>query len=118
MSYRRKYWLECVEIALSDAGVTATQEQIEMIADAVEGGHECYGMATGDDVASANLHASNERERDQLKKSLAFEREKHDCPTCRGSGRERYNAGVWAVDTQCGKGHGEGKLHPSGRRVA
>lgn len=41
----RDYWLECVSIALEEAGVSATEEQLQQIAEAVEGCHENYGMS-------------------------------------------------------------------------
>jgi hypothetical protein len=40
-----KYWEECIATAAEECGATLTQEQIESIAGAAEGGHENYGMA-------------------------------------------------------------------------
>ena len=113
MGYREDYWLECVSIALEDAGITATKEQVAEEAGAVQGAHECYGMYTGDDVASANWHASNEREKSDLKKAVVFEKEKVNCPACNGAGRLRYNSGPWGVDQHCGRCRGDGRVHPS-----
>lgn len=110
---RSEYWIECVSEALETAGVVATQDQIKSIARDMEGGHECIGMAFGDDVASANLSAHREREDSALKAELRREKEKRGCPTCGGRGRLQYSAGPWAVDTQCSKCHGDGKIHPS-----
>ena len=56
-----EYWDECVSEALEDAGVSATDEQIKIIGSWVEGAHDNYGMATGDDVASENYRASIDR---------------------------------------------------------
>lgn len=39
------YWKECISIAAEECGATLTPEQIDFIADAAKGGHECYGMS-------------------------------------------------------------------------
>lgn len=39
------YWDECIAIAFEEAGITATREQGEYVAGAVQGSHENYGMA-------------------------------------------------------------------------
>jgi hypothetical protein len=44
-----EYWKECVLDALFDAKIEATNEQIDTITWWVEGAHENYGMATGQD---------------------------------------------------------------------
>lgn len=113
MSARKDYWIECVSDALEDAGVVASADQIELIAHTVEGAHENYGMAFGDDVATSNWLAANEREKTTLKKEIVFEHEKVSCPSCGGAGRLKYNAGPWGVNTGCSKCQGDGKLHPS-----
>ena len=41
----RDYWLECVDIAAEDCGVTLTNEQAECFAGAFESSHDNYGMA-------------------------------------------------------------------------
>ena len=45
MSVSLDYWQECISIAASECELTMTVEQLKYIADAVEGGHENYGMA-------------------------------------------------------------------------
>lgn len=44
------YWKECIEEAFEDAGIKATQEQIETVTNWVEGAHDNYSMAHGYDV--------------------------------------------------------------------
>lgn len=44
------YWKECIECAFDEAGITATDEQIDIVAECVEGGHENYGMAHYDAI--------------------------------------------------------------------
>ena len=110
---RDEYWVECVSIALNDAGISASREQILEIAGAVQGCHENIGMSFGDDVASANWCASQRREVDDAKKALRHEVEKVVCRSCGGHGRLKYNAGPWAVNTECDACRGDGKVHPS-----
>jgi len=43
------YWKECISEAFDDAGIVATEDQIETVASWVDGAHENYGMATGSD---------------------------------------------------------------------
>jgi len=43
------YWRECVEEALSEAGLQASTEQVNIITDIVEGAHDNYSQATGQD---------------------------------------------------------------------
>jgi len=45
MSNTIDYWKECISIAAEECELTLTDEQLEYIAGAAEGGHECYGMA-------------------------------------------------------------------------
>lgn len=41
----KDYWIECISSSLEEHGVRASSEQIKLIADDIEGAHECYGMA-------------------------------------------------------------------------
>jgi hypothetical protein len=43
------YWEDCITEAMEDAGITATKEQIDTVICWVEGAHENYGMATGEE---------------------------------------------------------------------
>lgn len=40
-----EYWKECISQAAEDCGLAMTDEQLEVLADSVRSGHECYGMA-------------------------------------------------------------------------
>jgi len=42
---RLDYWKECISIAAEECGAVLTDTQISEIAESVQGGHECYGMA-------------------------------------------------------------------------
>jgi len=39
------FWKECISIAAEECGLVITDEQLAVIAESVEGGHENYGMA-------------------------------------------------------------------------
>lgn len=106
------YWRECIDIAFDDAGITATDEQRELVAAAVAGGHENYGMAHGHDCIPNPLKSENDR----LARKLKWERELEGCLTCGGRGRLTYNTGPWAVDTGCHRCGGSGKVHPHNER--
>lgn len=109
MSYEPKdYWVECVEIALADHGVSATRDQIVAIAGDVEGAHDNYGMAFYSPPAGEHLNSEIER----LKRELKIERAKVVCPECDGRGRLIYNYGPWGVNSHCSKCNGEGKCAP------
>ena len=105
-----EYWRECVAIALDEAGVTATAEQIKEIAWAVRGGHENIDLAFY--VPENPLKSENER----LSRKLKWERDLVGCGECGGRGRLEYYTGPWAVNTKCHACHGGGKVHPRGER--
>jgi len=110
--WRDEYWRECVAIGAEECGAKLTAEQIDCIAGSVQGGHENYGMASGDDVASSNryadLESALERERDAVRK----ERNKVLCSACKGRGRI-YSAGPYhGSDSECWKCRGDGRHDP------
>lgn len=108
MSGPKPYWEECVSIALDEAGLRATPDQIKDIAGAVEVGHENYGMAFYQPSAGEHLRT----EIATLKAELKKEREKINCPECNGSGaiitQGPYHFG-WS---QCSKCWGAGRVSP------
>lgn len=112
---RDQYYQECFEIGMEDCGcghllAQMTKEQREWIGGAIAGGVENEGMAFH--RPESPLIGENER----LKRKLKWERELETCRTCSGTGRERYNAGPWAVNTVCSRCQGDGKSHPRGER--
>lgn len=96
------YWLECASSALDDAGVQATDEQLNTIARVIEGGAEQEHMAhqtpEGDD------------ELELIKAELKKEQNKRGCTACKGQGYETVAVGHshYSKDT-CGVCHGAGK---------
>jgi hypothetical protein len=63
----KDYWIDCISEGLCDAGVDATEKQIEVVADWAEGAHENYGMATGEDCIPNPVDAEVERLQKKIK---------------------------------------------------
>ena len=76
------YWEECISEAFDDAAITASKDQIGIVASWVEGAHENYGMARGYDCIPNPLKLEN----DKLRRDLEAERRKEPCPICKGRG--------------------------------
>jgi|CXWL01.1.fsa_nt_gi hypothetical protein len=106
------YWEECIKESFDEAGIVATDAQVAIVVSWVEGGHENYGMAHGNDV----IGNPRDSEIETLKKQLEIEKEKRPCPDCKGSGEEVTYGGTRMSRTTCFRCNGEGKcLRYSGR---
>ena len=88
------------EIAMDEAEIIATPEQLERIAGVIEGAHESYGQEMGHDVASTNLKAHRDQELEAVNRELEAERNKVVCPQCKGL----------CTTPTCWKCHGAGRL--------
>ena len=74
------YWKECISEAFCDVGIKATDEQIENVVGWVEGAHENYGMATGQECIPnpmqsevEQLKAAHEKEiKDRDRREFAY----------------------------------------------
>jgi len=105
------YWEECIKESFEESGIKATDDQINNVASWVEGAHENYGLATGEDVWNANFISDEARELTELKKSI----EKHriwkvstkPCRNCTTTGQVRDS---WGRDVGCGACGGEGRV--------
>lgn len=69
-----EYWKECIAEALEDSGIKATDEQIDNITSWVEGAHENYSMATGEECIPHPLLT----EVDGLKKIITKQKDQHE----------------------------------------
>ena len=78
-----KYWKECVEAALEEAGLSATTEQIVTMAEVVEGSHDNFSLCTGAECIPHPMVSENAVLKDALKRELS----KRVCPKCKGTGR-------------------------------
>lgn len=103
-----RYWKECIESALDEAGMVATPTQVESITKCVEISHDQYGMAFGYDCIPNPIMLENER----LKKELEIERDKIPCKSCKGNGSITENWGTRSSMSRCDRCHGEGKHSP------
>lgn len=103
------YWKECIAEAFEDAGVAATDDQIEKIAQCVEGASQTLDMAFG---RYCIPNAAGE-ENKQLRKALTKEREKVLCESCRGTGSivDLIGACHYSQST-CWRCKGEGRHAP------
>jgi uridine phosphorylase len=70
-----EYWLEHAGIAMDEAGLSATQNQLAAIAGVIESAHEFYGQTMGHDVASANWVGEQKRQHAAEIKALEVENE-------------------------------------------
>lgn len=66
------YWSEAASEALDDAGIAATEQQIETVANWMEAAHDNYGMAHGHDAIPNPLVTENT----ELRQALNSERGK------------------------------------------
>ena len=102
------YWKECVESALDEVGLSATDEQINTIVKCIEISHDQYGMAFGHDCIPNPLVEDNKR----LIEQLQIERDKKPCKECGGRGNITYNYGTRSSTSRCDRCNGEGKHSP------
>jgi hypothetical protein len=99
------YWKECISIAADECGLQVTKEQLEYLAEAVEGGHENYGMAHGYDAIQNPLEPENKHLRDELK----AERNKVICKECNGRGLIVSHGPYHSAESTCWKCRGDGR---------
>lgn len=105
------YWEECIREAFGEAKIEATDEQIEIVAGWVESSHECYGAATGLDVASANFESDEAKELKRLKaeneKQRQWELNTKPCKACMTTGLVKDG---WGRSVCCDRCRGEGRI--------
>lgn len=102
------YWAECIKEAFEDAGIDATDEQIDTVAAWVSGAHENYGMAHGHHC----IPNPKDTEIRDLKKELETEQSKVVCPECAGRGILVSYGPYHSSESRCWKCRGEGKVVP------
>jgi hypothetical protein len=103
------YWKEGISDAARECGLEITNEQLNYLANAVRGGHECYDMAYPDIMPSIGGCDSEILE---IKKKLKREQNAEFCRACNGSGREYMVIGTCHTSsTDCLKCDGNGKIY-------
>lgn len=107
------YWEECIAEALCDAGISATDKQIRIVAKWIESAHDNYGLYTGQEVADRNYSSAKDNEINNLNKQLDIEKSKITCRECNGTGRIEGPVGTshWSISS-CYKCNGEGRHLP------
>lgn len=106
------YWVECVNEALDEAGVSGlTDDQIKIMADCVQGGHENYGLATGEDVADNNISHEDTVKLKMLQEAIeredAWAAETVPCRSCFATGVVK---GVVGIPVDCDRCGGRGRV--------
>jgi hypothetical protein len=105
------YWKDCITEAFSEIGIKATEEQVNEMAEWVEGAHENIGMATGAHAIPDPAESAAEKELAKIKRSQAF----HDdwvatttpCKECFTTGTITDG---WGRDTTCYQCDGKGRV--------
>ncbi len=110
--WQDEYWCECISIAADECGLVLTKEQVGCLASSARAGHENYGMASGNTVASGNRWAEIEREKDDISKKLRREQDKITCRECKGSGSITTYGGTFQSTSSCWKCNGHGRHDP------
>jgi hypothetical protein len=106
-----EYWESCIAEALDDAGITASKEQIEIIAGWVEGAHDNYSTAMGYDVIPNPVIYQAEKELARIKKAQAdndqWIRSTNPCKRCTTTG---WVIDGWGRDMRCDYCDGKGRV--------
>lgn len=102
------YWEECIKEAFEDAKIQATDEQIDVVTNWVEGAHDNYRMAHGYDCIPNPQTLEIEKLTEELKK----EKNKIQCSECSGKGyiTDSWGSSGRSSTSQCYKCRGEGKI--------
>jgi len=105
-----KYWKECVESALEEAGMTATDEQVSIFAKVIEGGYENYGMSHGYDAIPNQVEYRAQQElkklKDDIERNRRWEASTRPCEECITTGVVKD---VWGRYMKCPHCDGTGR---------
>jgi hypothetical protein len=105
------YWKQCISEAFGDAGIKATDTQIELVAGWVEGAHENYSLAVGLDVAQANYESEEAIKLRQLQKEISdnedWIRSTAPCSKCITTGTVLDG---WGREIACWECEGKGRV--------
>lgn len=99
------YWRECLSEAFDDARIEVTKEQLDTVAEWVQGAHDNFGLATGRECIPNPLKLEN----DDLRKKLSTEKSKVLCKECWGNGSVTSFGPYHSSTSQCSKCNGEGR---------
>jgi len=103
------YWEETIRQAFDEAGIVATQEQIDLVVGAVEVSHENRWMAHGYDAILRYNEAQVEL--DELiarqARHAEWKNSTKPCPACFTTG---VRQDIWNRDTECDECNGKGRV--------
>lgn len=105
------YWGECIRIALEEAGLSASEEQIDTIVSAVEGDFENYSLARGYETIPKHSQTIAEKALQELQQEI--EKEKvyistiKPCKSCNTTGSV---LDIWNREIECFECSGKGRV--------
>ena len=67
------YWEECIKEAFAECEIKANEQQVKDVIEWVEGAHENYGMATGEEVIPNPVNAEVEALKAKIKNLEAMQ---------------------------------------------
>lgn len=99
------YWEELLIDSFERNGISISEEQLKVIAEDVKMGHEMYGEYTGEYLIPNPL----ERDLEEVKKSLEYEKSLVFCKECKGTGSLITYGGTFCSTSPCWNCSGKGK---------
>lgn len=112
-----EYWTICAEEALEAAGLSASPEQLGVIAEHMETAHGSYAEQHGHVEASRSLWSDLTRRAEAAEAKARAEAEKVPCPQCEGKSAPGLGGTIEPARYTCWKCGGTGKVGPDeGRR--
>lgn len=112
IAWEDQYWQDCISEAAEECDLDLTKAQLECLSYHIQMGRDDISMASGDAVASSNLFAHIEREKDDMAKALRREKDKVQCKPCAGSGSITTYGGTFQATSSCWKCKGYGRHDP------
>ena len=106
------YWEECVAVAIEEAGISATDEQLKIMTEVVEGGHDNYSMSSGHDLTTDSFESESKSELRHLKaeneRIQKWKDKTEPCRNCTGTGT--VGGGRFQGVASCQECNGEGRI--------
>lgn len=107
-----EYWTICAEEALESAGLSATTEQVALVAESMEMAHDCYGEQHGHHEADRSLWADLTRRAESAEARARREEGKVPCPVCAGKKAPGLGGTTEPARYSCDYCHRSGKVDP------
>ena len=105
------YWKESIQIAAEECGLLMTEEQLNYMAEAMQGSYENYGLYSGHDAIPNPTESQDKRELEGLLRSIAQKEEwinsTDPCRTCATTGTTKDG---WGRPQDCPNCSGKGRV--------